>query len=221
MLTLALESSGPRRSVALCEWTARGAYRVLGQASGKAGRNGPLASLVGVVLRQAELVPGRVERLAVGAGPGSLAGIRSAMAFATGWSAAWGIPAVGVPAVLELAAQASLLGCRGRLLCLMNHRDRRWHGAVMDLDGTGIREEQGLAPLSREEAESLSRKCQAAIGLELPPFRLPQPAHAVGHSAEALGWAAAPGREGMMLPLEPLFLEQPAFARIDSGRNRT
>src|SRR6476646_9272422 len=98
MIWLALEFSGPRRSVAVLDYpvSAPGMRMVASRSdvSGDHRNIGPLA-LVEAVLGEARLSPDSVERLVVGLGPGSYTGIRSAIALAQGWHLARGIEIYG------------------------------------------------------------------------------------------------------------------------------
>ena len=209
MRTLVIEGSGSLRSVALCRWTPEGEYRVHAEACAEALRGGPLVSLVREVLSRARLEPAEVERLAVGAGPGSLAGIRSTMALAIGWSVARGIPAIGLSSLQGIASLARFEGRRGRLLCLV--RSRSWHGALYRVDPDGLRELSPPAPVPPERMATLDRECDAVIGPLLPEDPLPVPAEAIAPTAGALGWLADPGGPDRSLPLEPLIVDPVRF----------
>ncbi len=92
---LAIETSTPRGSVALLE---EGAFRF--SETFEAGRSH--STLLFEVLERA-LAVGRPGTLVVGLGPGSYAGVRIAIAAATGLGLAIGAECVGIPSVVALA----------------------------------------------------------------------------------------------------------------------
>src|SRR5438876_225742 len=101
MKILALEFSSAQRSVALV---------VDGQVRGRAQETGTresrALSLIETALAAAGLERENVDCLAIGLGPGSYTGIRSAIALAQGWQLARGTKILGISSVESLAAQA-------------------------------------------------------------------------------------------------------------------
>src|SRR5438876_7184602 len=90
MKILALEFSSPQRSVALVQHAA-GSESLLESEAIETGAspNEPFA-LIEEVLRQTRVEREQVDVLALGLGPGSYTGIRSAIALAQGWELARG-----------------------------------------------------------------------------------------------------------------------------------
>src|ERR1700733_9056448 len=101
MIILALEFSSEQRSVAI----ARNGI-VLGEAMEMGGRNTAALAMIEKVLAQAKMEREEIEAIAVGLGPGSYTGVRSAIALVQGWQLARGIKMTGVSSVEAIAAGA-------------------------------------------------------------------------------------------------------------------
>lgn len=100
MKILALELSSPLRSVAVTDGARRGYAE---EASGRETR--PFA-LVEAALREAGMVREEIECIAVGLGPGSNAGVRTAIAIAQGWQLARGVKLLGLSSAEAVAVDA-------------------------------------------------------------------------------------------------------------------
>ncbi len=112
---LALEFSSSRRSVAVLESRTGGQdARLLGSASESRDRAAKPFALIESALAAAGLEREAIERIAVGLGPGSLAGIRSAIASAQGWHLARGVGVAGVSTMDALALQSVEAGAKAR-----------------------------------------------------------------------------------------------------------
>ena len=103
MLTLSLETSAVRGTVALCRDEVVLAERVQGQPNAHAEQMLPL---IDEVLAAAGVQRAELQRVAVGLGPGSFTGLRVGIALAQGLAVGLGVEAVGVPSLLTLAAGA-------------------------------------------------------------------------------------------------------------------
>jgi tRNA threonylcarbamoyl adenosine modification protein YeaZ len=107
MKILALEFSSPVRGVAV---SIDGALR--GQAEERGGRSTHVFGLIDAALRESGLRREEIECIAVGTGPGSYAGIRTAIAIAQGWQLALGINLLGISSADSLAAHATETGAK-------------------------------------------------------------------------------------------------------------
>lgn len=107
MKLLALEFSTVRRSLALIERTTEDDVRVCGELESDGGRSAPVFALIDELLERAGWRRRDVEGLLVGLGPGSHAGVRSALAIAQGWQLARSIRVAGVRSIDALAIAAS------------------------------------------------------------------------------------------------------------------
>jgi len=100
MLTLALEFSSARRSVAVVDGD-----RILAAVAAEGGRETRPFSLIAAALERAQVQRAAIRRLAVGLGPGSYAGIRTAIAVAQGWQLA--VPVLAIVSAAGVAARRS------------------------------------------------------------------------------------------------------------------
>lgn len=101
MRVLALDSTGPYCTVALCDTAKVLAYKTEKIDRGHAER---LAPMVAEVLGAADLTPKNVDKLAVCTGPGSFTGTRVALAFAKGFALPRKLPVIGLSSHAILAA---------------------------------------------------------------------------------------------------------------------
>src|ERR1700752_2192826 len=108
MRILAIEFSSDQRSVAA---VADG--RVLAGGVEGPTRATPAVGLASRALTEAGLEREEIECLAVGLGPGSYTGIRSAIALAQGWQLALPVKLLGISSLECLAAEAQAKACFG------------------------------------------------------------------------------------------------------------
>src|SRR5438270_13510688 len=108
MKILAVEFSSEQRSIAVLM---DGIVRAT--AMEVATREAHSFDLIERALKEAGVEREEVERLAIGLGPGSYAGIRSAIALAQGWQLARPVKLLGVSSVECLAAEAKEKGWFG------------------------------------------------------------------------------------------------------------
>lgn len=106
LLILALETSGATGSVAL----ARGGRVLARRFLDERGRHAAaLPGAISTVLAEAGLPAAKVNRVAVGSGPGSFTGVRVAGAAANGFAHALGLPVVPVSSLAAAALTAHVL----------------------------------------------------------------------------------------------------------------
>ena len=106
-MILALEFSSNRRSVAIAD-----GKDVLARVETNDVKKPPL-TLIDEALKKANLDRTAIETIALGIGPGSYTGIRSAIATAQGWQLARNINLLPIPSAEILAANAAANGQRG------------------------------------------------------------------------------------------------------------
>jgi len=105
MTVLVIDTTGP--------WCAAGlvgpdaAWHEAGEPIGR-GHAERLAPMVQVLLKQAGIVPGALDRIGVATGPGSFAGTRVGVAFARGLALALEIPAIGISTFDAITKMATL-----------------------------------------------------------------------------------------------------------------
>ena len=154
MTILALEFSSARRSVALSR-----AGQLLAEAvQHTESRATNALGLVEKVLANAKLSRTEIEGLAVGLGPGSYTGIRTAIALAQGWQLAREIKLTGVSSIAAMIAQARAEKIFGRVNVLVDAQRGEFYLATWDLSKSS---QQEIAPLKIVPVSEVERR-QAA-----------------------------------------------------------
>jgi len=237
MKILALEFSSARRGVAVVEavpaassrrpdapsatdgdWKSPAlAARVLGLAEAEGITPGPF-ELIESALRAAGVEREQVECIAVGLGPGSYTGIRSAIALAQGWQLALGVKLLGVSSAEVLAATARSAGIVGRVAVAIDALRGEFYSASYEVTTNGWREMAPLRLLRREAVEALAQGGELLVSPDAKcPFR---GAKLLSPSAGELGRLASrrcnfqPGEN-----LEPIYLRETTFLKAPPARH--
>ncbi|MCS1411243.1 MAG: tRNA threonylcarbamoyladenosine biosynthesis protein TsaB [Verrucomicrobia subdivision 3 bacterium] len=232
MKILAIDSSSRVRSVAFCCWDVGRPFEVVVQASSASQRGGRLASLIEEVLEVAGQERSVVERIVVGVGPGSAAGIRSTLAFALGWSAARGTEVTGISSIWALAARVRKERLAGRVMTLVQGPSGRVYTAAFQVAAEGVSEVNSLKLVSQGQLRDAVGGWDYLVGPEVldildtasgdpqPSFlgALP-PQLALTPTAGALGWLVSEGYDHLDQPLEPLSLASPGFVKASPPRS--
>jgi len=159
MKILALEFSSAQRSVAVV---------VDGQVRGRAQETGTresrALSLIETALAAAGLERENVDCLAIGLGPGSYTGIRSAIALAQGWQLARGTKLLGISSVESLARQARIEKIHGQINILIDAQRNEFYLARYEVSASGCREVTPLRLAGREEVLALVRAGETVLG---------------------------------------------------------
>jgi tRNA threonylcarbamoyladenosine biosynthesis protein TsaB len=212
MKILALEFSSDQRSVAIVD-----DGQVLGRGRETATRAGRPLGLVESALREAGLERELVECLAVGLGPGSYTGIRSAIALAQGWQLARGTRILGISSVECLAAQAQEEKIYGRVHLIIDAQRNEFYLANYEIGGAGCREAEPLRLAGRNEVLALARGNGTAFGPGISKWF--SGGRELFPDAAMLGQLA--GRRSDFLPgerLEPIYLRETSFVRAPPPR---
>lgn len=211
MKILALEFSSARRGVAVVE-----GGRVLGLAEGDGLTPGPFA-LVESALRAAAVEREQIEGIAVGLGPGSYTGVRSAIALAQGWQLALGVKLLGVSSAEVLAGAARTMGITGRIAVVIDALRGEFYSASYEVTVDQCREVAPLRLLKREAVEALAAGGEWLIS---PDAKCPLVgARWVLPAAAELGRLASertdfqPGEK-----LEPIYLRETTFVKAPPPR---
>jgi tRNA threonylcarbamoyladenosine biosynthesis protein TsaB len=153
MMTLALEFSSPRRSMALfTRNTGEANPGVLATISDDGVKSARPIPLIEQLLAKAGVKRELVQAVVVGLGPGSYTGIRSAIALAQGWQLARGVRTCGVSSVGAMTAQAQRQGWFGKLSLVIDAQRQEFYLATYAL--TPERREL-LTPLRLVDLRSL------------------------------------------------------------------
>jgi len=211
MKILALEFSSARRGAAVVEGD-----QLLGLAEATGMTPGPF-ELIESALRAAGVEREQIECIAVGLGPGSYTGVRSAIALAQGWQLALGVKLLGVSSAEVLAATAQAAGLAGRVAVVIDALRGEFYSASSELSPAGWRETAPLRLLTRVAVEALAAGGELLIS---PDAKCPcSAARLVMPSAGELGSLAA--RRTDFVPgekLEPIYLRETTFVKAPPPR---
>ena len=212
MKTLALEFSSDHRSAAVWVPPTADAPGRSGCATQTVGRSTPAFALIQAALDEARVPRDEIERIALGLGPGSATGVRTAIAIAQGWRLARPVGLVGVSSLACLAARLRAEGLRGVVHVAVDAQRREFHLASYELGPGGLRELSPLRLASAAEIQALLEAGARVVGPGLAPV-FPAAADAC---PDALTLARL-GAAGEVLPegahLDAIHLRQPAFAK--------
>jgi tRNA threonylcarbamoyl adenosine modification protein YeaZ len=205
MNILALEFSSSQRSVAVV-----GADRqVLAVVSEQHGKMTGVAMLESA-LALASFTPEQIGLVAVGLGPGSYTGIRSAIAVAQGWQLAHGVPTAGLSSMRVLAEEARAAGRRGEIRFLIDAQRGEVYTALYRLTDFGA---QPLENLHISPPELW----QNAMGPEASRFA--SVAETLFPSAVTLASLAREEQARPAEELEPIYLRETSFAKAPPPRH--
>ena len=151
------------------------------------------------LLREAELVPGDIDRLAVGTGPGSFTGVRIGLATARGLGLALDVPVAGVSTLAALAAGAPgavpvIDARRGEVFVLLSGGVRCQAPDMFEVDSGGTYVGSGAVRY---------RASIEARGGAVPPDQSP------AHIPRARFHALLAGDAGPAELVEPVYLRAP------------
>jgi len=207
MKILALEFSSPQRSVAVVQ--PDGFHEALGS-------NEPFA-MIDEVLRDAKLEREQIDCLAVGLGPGSYTGIRSAISIAQGWQLARPIKLLGVSSADAIAAQAQAEGGTGRVHVLIDAQRGEFYLASYDLAPNGLREIERLRIVSADEVIQRANIGGTLIGPEVTKWF---PAgKTIFPRAAVLGQLASTRTDFISgEKIEPIYLRETKFVKAPPPR---
>ncbi len=206
MKILALEFSSSRRGVAVVE-----GGRLLGLAEGDGFAPGPF-ELIESALQAAGVEREQIECIALGRGPGSYTGVRSAIALAQGWQLALGVKLLGISSAEVLVATAQTAGMTGRVAVVIDALRGEFYSASYDVAADGWRETAPLRLLKHEDVQALAAGGEWLVSPDVKcPF---SGARLLLPSAAELGRLA--GQRDAFQPgeaLEPIYLRETTFVK--------
>jgi tRNA threonylcarbamoyl adenosine modification protein YeaZ len=219
MKILALEFSSAQRSVAVVQagGSASGASLACAEVVETGLRSANALGLVEESLRAAQLDRAQIECLAIGLGPGSYTGIRSAIALAQGWQLACGVKLLGLSSAECLASQAQAEGLRGRVHVVIDAQRNEFYLAGYDLSTEARREVEPLHLATLRAVHACLQAGGALIG--------PEAANLFSGGRTLFPRAAALGRLAWgrtdFVPgeaLVPIYLRQTQFVKAPPPR---
>jgi tRNA threonylcarbamoyladenosine biosynthesis protein TsaB len=211
MNILALEFSSPVRSVAIVECR-DGQERVRVEIADRDFRARGAVALVQDALSGAGLKPEAIDRIAVGLGPGSYTGIRSAISIAQGWQLGLNTGVVGVGSFDILAATALVAGAKDRARLVVDAQRNEVYSVVYDLSGQFP---HAVDPIAIAPAASLSG--QPIVGPEATRWSLV----ARDLLPSAIVLARLAHASSVTIPaekLEPIYLRPVEFVKAPPAR---
>ncbi len=234
MKILALEFSSSQRSVAIVEAPAEwaGSETTASIRSASADPVGPMVlsylaesaparsdaiSLIESALSQAGLEREQIECLAVGLGPGSYTGIRSAIALAQGWQLGAGVRLLGISSVEALAAEVQAEAGYGTVCLVIDAQRHEFYLALYQIDADGCRLVEPLRLASRAEVEARRLAGARVIGPEAD--QACSEGRVLFPNAAVLGRLAA-GRSDFVRGCElvPIYLREVSFVKAPPPR---
>lgn len=215
MKILALEFSSPQRSVAVVV-SDTPSKRIEHEAiEAGADPNKPF-EMIESVLKQAQIERGEVQGLAIGLGPGSYTGIRSAIALAQGWQLARNVNLQGVSSVECMATQVHGEGIRGRVSIVVDAQRGEFYLAQYQVDAQW-RELSPLQLVSRQEIEAQQAKGDLLVGPEIQKW-FPQGRTVFPRAATLARLAMNRSSYLSGEEIEPIYLRPSAFLKAPPPR---
>jgi tRNA threonylcarbamoyl adenosine modification protein YeaZ len=166
MKILALEFSSPQRSVAILNGDSDGPLS-LSEVVETGGPAIKAFDMIEEALRQTQLEREQIDCLAIGIGPGSYSGIRSAISLVQGWQLARPIKILGLSSVETLAAQAHAAAISGAVHIVIDAQRNEFYLAGYELGVAGWRETKALRLASFQEVQACERNGELLLGPEI------------------------------------------------------
>jgi len=205
MKILALEFSSRQRSLAVTDDA-----DVLSEITTDRLKIGPLM-LIEQALDQAQINREEIQCLALGIGPGSYTGIRSAIAVVQGWQLARDTPLCAVSSAEILAATARRNGLRGETHFIIDAQRHEYYHCAWQLDDQAQLETTPLSIIGETSAAELK-----TYGTDAAGFPSCEPLYPSAAVLAQLA-AARPGRiRGC--EIEPIYLRPTEFTKAPPPR---
>jgi tRNA threonylcarbamoyladenosine biosynthesis protein TsaB len=216
MKILAVEFSSPQRSVAVVEANPPNDPATLSEIIEGPGRITNALPLVEQALLEAGVEREHINCLAVGIGPGSYTGIRSAIALAQGWQLALEIKLLAIGSVEVIAEQARLMGLRGRTSIVIDAQRNEFYVATYEVGEARV---QNLAPLGLATLAEVQARShgESIVGPEVKRW-FPS-GQIVFPRAGILGRVAATRSDFLCgEKIEPIYLRETSFVKAPPPR---
>jgi tRNA threonylcarbamoyladenosine biosynthesis protein TsaB len=212
MKILALEFSSPERSVAVVQPPIEGRPQVEAEVVETGTTATRPLGMIEEALREAKLEREQIEVLAVGLGPGSYTGIRTAIALAQGWQLARGVKLLGISSAECIAAEAQAEGIFGQVAVVIDAQRGEFYLSLYELGPADRREVEALKLASGAEVQA---RLEAGMQLIGPEVTVSFP-----HGRQVLPLAGMLGRLAADRnnfvageTLEPIYMRQTTFVK--------
>jgi len=220
MTILALEFSTERRSVAVQQSAAPDASgpAVSSPSAASESRNVGALTLVDQALRASGIGRDQVDCIAVGLGPGSYTGIRSAIALAQGWQLARGTKLLGVSSVECLAAQARQSKLHGKVNFVIDAQRDEFYLAAYEIGAVSAQAITPLRLVTLAAVQARERAGELIVGPEVT--RWFPGGHVLFPDAAVLA-ELAEGRDDFVPgeQLVPIYLREAKFVKAPPPRS--
>jgi tRNA threonylcarbamoyl adenosine modification protein YeaZ len=221
MKILALEFSSPQRSVAVVETGREAAHACLSEVIQSGPEPANLLGMIADALREAKFDREQIECLAIGLGPGSYNGVRSAIALAQGWQVASGdraIKLLGISSAECLAAQAHADGLTGRVEIVIDAQRNEFYLAGYQMDISGNREIDPLRLAALGDVQAREKAGGIIAGPEVSKW-FPE-GRVIFPRAATLGQLALKRNDFVAgEKLEPIYLRETNFVKAPPSRS--
>jgi tRNA threonylcarbamoyladenosine biosynthesis protein TsaB len=217
MKILALEFSSPQRSAALVQRSHSPAEIVEYEAVESGAHSNKPFEMIEEVLRQSGIEREQVERLAIGLGPGSYAGIRGSIALAQGWQLGGETPIQGVSSAECVAAQAHAEGVTGGIAVVIDAQRGEFYLARYELTSGAWREVEPLRLASAAKVSEREQHGDLLVGPEVQNW-FPK-GRTIFPRAATLGRLALDQTSFISgEDLQPIYLRTPNFVKAPPPR---
>ena len=167
MKILALEFSSAQRSVAVFDAGGPAVGSEIAEVIETGGQSTKPFSMIEAALQQARWDREQIECVAVGLGPGSYAGIRTALAVAQGWQLAAQVKLAGISSVECVAEQARGQGINGRVLVIVDAQRGEFYAARYEITPSELRQLEALRLVSEAEVRAWAQGTETLVGPDL------------------------------------------------------
>src|SRR5262249_12660798 len=167
MKILGLEFSSKQRSVAVLQPGKEPASLMVAEVVESGGIATKPVAMIEEAVRQAHFEREQIDLLAIGLGPGSYTGIRTAIALAQGWQLARGVKLVGISSAECIAAQALAEHIFGRVAVIIDAQRGEFYLSVYEVTTTASREVEPLRLASLVEVQARQKAGVQLIGPEI------------------------------------------------------
>ena len=211
MMILALEFSADQRSVACVRGNV-----VLAEAEETGGRATDAIGLIERTLKLAGVKPEEIGGMAVGLGPGSYTGIRTALAVAEGWHLVRPVQFLGFSSVAVLAAQAQAEGVFGEVHLVVDAQRGEVYHSRWRISEAAVTELDSLKIIPASELAGLWAEGDVVAGQEA--IRWCATGKGIFTRAAILGTMAVRKPQMGLAPLEPIYLRETSFVKAAPSR---
>jgi len=218
MRILAFEFSSPQRSIAIVQETALAASSAVCEVVETGTHSTRPIGMIEDVLRQARLEREQIDCVAVGLGPGSYTGVRTAIALAHGWQLARSVKLVGISSAQCLAAQARIEGITGRVVVVIDAQRNEFYLASYEVSPGDCHEIEPLRLSTVAELRERSKLGHLPLGPEVAAwFPRSLVIFPRASTLASLALRHSPSVSGQSL--EPIYLREPSFVKAPPPRS--